>query len=71
MHILYGTLGCHLCEDAEALLTQADIPFNTIDIIDDALLLDSYGQHIPVFKTDVGVCYWPFNIAQIKQIIES
>lgn len=71
MHILYGTLGCHLCDDAEAMLTQAGIPFNSIDIIDDESLLDRYGQHIPVFITDLGVCYWPFTIAQIKKLIKN
>ena len=35
-YLLYGTLGCHLCEQAEQLLTQAQqvmaIEWQTVDI---------------------------------------
>lgn len=71
MHILYGTLGCHLCDQAQALLSQADITFTPIDIIDDDGLLAAYGQHIPVFKTAKGVLYWPFDVGQVMRLIDS
>ena len=35
--ILYGTEGCHLCEDAEQLMMATGIAFETRDIIHDDL----------------------------------
>lgn len=68
MHILYGTIGCHLCDDAQAMLEQAGITFCYVDVVEDDALLTEFGLHIPVFKTDLGLLYWPFNLGQVTAI---
>ena len=45
-YILYGTLGCHLCDDAEQLLVQAQlvlpITWRTVDIALEQNLMTKY-----------------------------
>jgi hypothetical protein len=69
--ILYGTLGCHLCELAEAQLapllgllqqqTQS-VEIECIDIAADDDLLQRYGESIPVLRRerDDRELRWPF-----------
>ncbi len=71
--ILFSTSGCHLCEEAEALLAQLDVKFLIQDIIDDPLLVEKYGIIIPVVfittnNTELG---WPFGLAELKQFLDS
>ncbi|KQT44056.1 MULTISPECIES: glutaredoxin family protein [unclassified Methylophilus] len=64
--ILYGTLGCHLCEDAERVLQALALTYKTIDIIDDNQLLEKFETSIPVLKgTGETYLYWPFNETQV------
>ncbi len=67
--ILYGTLGCHLCDEAEAvlapLLNDNPCDIECIDISDDDRLLERYGELIPVLRRlhdDAELC-WPFDAA--------
>lgn len=70
VYVLYHTEGCHLCELATALLTQADIPFQTIDICDDKELMERYSVLIPVLKTwDERKLFWPFDAQQLQEFI--
>lgn len=62
---LYSTWGCHLCEQAETLLTEADIKFQMIDIIDDEQLLQQFRLHIPVLAVGDKLLYWPFDAASV------
>jgi hypothetical protein len=70
---LYGTLGCHLCDDALALcltdMPAADIA--VIDIIDDEKLLELYRVHIPVLErlSDQEKLFWPFEQTQILELL--
>jgi glutaredoxin len=54
--ILYGRPGCHLCDDALAVLERirADQPFalSTVNIEDDDALLRAYLERIPVVALD-------------------
>lgn len=70
--ILYSTEGCHLCEDAEALLAaaQAQYPslrWTVVDIADDDTLFERYGWLIPVLRAETnaensgGELRWPFD----------
>lgn len=65
--ILYGTAGCHLCEEAETLLAQtlarqSQTPgFRVKDIIEDADLLARYGTRIPVLAAAETELNWPFS----------
>lgn len=70
---LYGTLGCHLCDEAKNLLQQAlmvkDFTYETIDIIDlPESQMQSLADKIPVLMTPNKTLYYPFSIMDIMQI---
>lgn len=62
---LYTTLGCHLCEQALALLDpwlQEGLQLALVDIAEDDLLMARYGVRIPVVASPCGAeIGWPFN----------
>ena len=67
--ILYGTLGCHLCDEAEALLSPLltiDCSIECIDISESDQLIEQYGTSIPVLQRlrDSAELHWPFDLAQ-------
>lgn len=71
---LYGTLGCHLCEQAELLLLQLQdarpIAWQIVDIAD--LPLDEQqclATEIPVLKTPHTTLKWPFGLADLLRLI--
>jgi glutaredoxin len=53
---LYGKPGCHLCDDARAVVerVRADHPFELreVDVSLDPVLLREYGERIPVLAVD-------------------
>jgi hypothetical protein len=53
---LYSKPGCHLCDDARAVVERvcADLgeSFHEISILDDPALLERYGEEIPVTLVD-------------------
>ena len=74
-YILYGTSGCHLCDEAESIISAAitnqSIIFIKQDIINDDHLLHEYSLTIPVFKslaTQEELC-WPFTEEVIQAFI--
>lgn len=71
--ILYTTLGCHLCEQALAMLTELNpnLCIEEVEISADDLLLQEYGLRIPVIAItgkdhELG---WPFNITQLADFL--
>ena len=65
---LYSTSACHLCEEAELLLTQSSVKWQTIEITDHEELLELYSHKIPVIYDSHNkkeLC-WPFNMADIQ-----
>ena len=70
---LYGTLGCHLCDDALALCLaeMAADDISVIDIIDAEKLLELYRISIPVLErlSDNKKLFWPFEQAQILELL--
>ena len=67
---LFGTLGCHLCEIAEAEvmpLVEHGLLVELVDITDPADLTDVYGLRIPVLRRmDTGAeLDWPFDTDQV------
>lgn len=46
--ILYSRPGCHLCDDARAVLRAERVEFEEIDIESDDQLLKRYLERIPV-----------------------
>jgi glutaredoxin len=73
--ILYSTLGCHLCEQARALmwpsLAAAGYELEEVDISESEQLMTRYQLNIPVAKNlDTGQeLFWPFNGFQVEQLI--
>jgi glutaredoxin len=54
--VLYARPGCHLCDDARAVIeaARAEVPFvfEEIDIESDDALIRDYGLRIPVVAVD-------------------
>lgn len=67
---LFGTLGCHLCEIAEAEimpLVEHGLLVELVDITESDDLAEDYGLRIPVLRRmDTGAeLDWPFDTGQV------
>ena len=67
---LFGTLGCHLCEIAEAEimpLVEHGLLVELVDITEPDDLTEAYGLRIPVLRrVDTGAeLGWPFDTEQV------
>ncbi len=49
---IYGRPGCHLCDDARAVLDRVGEPYAEVDIERDDALLARYLERIPVVTLD-------------------
>ena len=49
---LYGRPGCHLCDDAQAVLDRVGEPYDLVDIESDDELFKRYLERIPVIALD-------------------
>ncbi len=49
---LYGRPGCHLCDDARAVLDRVGEPYDLVDIEGDDELFKRYLERIPVIAVD-------------------
>ena len=60
---LYTTSACHLCELAEALLHEAGLSAESIEIANEDSLVSRYGIRIPVIKRldTQAELDWPFT----------
>ncbi|MDD5412112.1 MAG: glutaredoxin family protein [Methylobacter sp.] len=76
--MLFGTSGCHLCEQAEYIINDClpdglDLIIEEIDIAEQEQWQDRYAIRIPVLyhpetKQELG---WPFDQADVKEFIKS
>ena len=74
--LLFGTFGCHLCEQAELIIKSClannkELTIETIDIAEQEQWQEQYALRIPVLyhpetKKDLG---WPFNTVLVKKFI--
>lgn len=74
---LLGTSGCHLCDDAQALLAQT-VNFDAtnillVDIADSDVLVARYGTCIPVLRcvSSGQELNWPFDAAALRRFLVS
>lgn len=72
--VLLGTKGCHLCDTAEALLSQAaaarPLAWEYRDIALEAELVSRYGERIPVLLLPDGrELGWPFSLLDILKLV--
>ncbi|MBC7786379.1 MAG: glutaredoxin family protein [Methylophilaceae bacterium] len=67
--ILYSTLNCHLCENAELLLKQTNVEWRAIEIADNDDLLNLYGLKIPVLQNYLSKAElsWPFTQTDVER----
>jgi Glutaredoxin-like domain (DUF836) len=77
--ILYGTLGCHLCEVAEAQIAAlleslhlSTLEIECLDIVDSDELLAVYGERIPVLRRvlDGAEIAWPFADEALRDLLQ-
>ena len=69
MLILYQRDDCHLCDVALAVLAEVRAPeFTSVFIDEDAGLVDTYGERVPVLcRPDDGrELDWPFDAATLQ-----
>ena len=71
---LFGTLGCHLCEVAEAELlpfVEHGLLVELVDIVEQQTWLDRYALRIPVLRrSDTGAeLDWPFEAEQVASFL--
>lgn len=68
---LYGKPGCHLCDDARAVVERvcADLgeSYEEISILDDPALLERYGEEIPVTVVDGRqISFWRIDEQRLR-----
>ena len=73
---LYTTLGCHLCEDALALLHRArsegfEFQIVEVEISESDSLMERYGIRIPVirFDNEERELGWPFQFDELVTFV--
>jgi hypothetical protein len=71
--LLFGTQGCHLCEQAQTLLSQLAIPVENIDIANEIQWQTEFAVLIPVLYHSPSQRYinWPFDSKVILSFIQS
>lgn len=65
------TMGCHLCEDAEAIVRRA-IPqavVEHVDIAESDAGITRYGTRIPVLRINGKELDWPFSLLDVRSAI--
>jgi len=70
--LLYGTSGCHLCDEAQELLKAlGNVTWHEIDIADDDTLLARYATRIPVLaRPDGSEIGWPFGKDELRTFLK-
>ncbi len=70
--LLYVTRGCHLCEDARAVLAEAGLghAVQAVEIGYDEALAERYGVRIPVLRVPATgrELDWPFTAADVRAV---
>lgn len=75
---LYTTQGCHLCEQALALLLHArdngyELEISEVEIADSEPLMARYGIRIPVIQPTASdrELGWPFSYEDLERFINN
>ncbi|TWD79771.1 glutaredoxin [Kribbella amoyensis] len=71
---LYGKPGCHLCEDARAIVdavcAELGVGWTEVDITTDAALMAEYGEQIPVTFVDGRQHdFWRVDPARLRKAL--
>jgi hypothetical protein len=79
---LVGKPGCHLCDDARAVVTgvlggldadrSAAVTLEELSILDDRVLADRYAEEIPVLLIDGRVHnYWRVDADRLRAALDA
>lgn len=71
-YVLYQRDYCHLCDQALAVMAQANAPdFDSVWVDDDATLEARYGTRVPVLRDTQHEreLDWPFDEAALRQFL--
>lgn len=69
---LYTTAGCHLCEQARAVLHALDptLAIRAVDVAEDGALMARYGERIPVVCHQGRELGWPFGLPEARAFLQ-
>jgi glutaredoxin len=72
---LYTRPGCHLCEEALALLRQAargrPVEIIAVNVDERPELATRYGERVPVAQIGARELAWPFTLAQARAALDT
>ena len=70
-YLLFGTAGCHLCEEAAQLLAEAGLTFQQAEIMDKQEWQEKYSLSIPVLQhvKSLAELAWPFESERIQAFL--
>lgn len=70
--LLLGTAGCHLCEEAELILSNFRLEFELVDIAEQEQWQPEYALRIPVLLhlDSEKVLGWPFTAEDVEAFIK-
>jgi glutaredoxin len=71
---LYGRAGCHLCDEARAVVAEVtgelDTGFEEIDVDSDPALVRRYGDEVPVVCVDgAQVAFWRIDAQRLRSLL--
>lgn len=69
--VLYTTLGCHLCDQARELVAMVNpgLELTPVDVAEDDVLIEQYGERIPVLMCEGRELAWPFGLLDVQQFL--
>ena len=72
--IVYTRVGCHLCEEAEAVVARvcaaAGLGWTTVDVDESPELQAQYGDYVPVVVVDgVQQGFWRIDEARLTRVL--
>lgn len=68
---LIGKPGCHLCDEARAIVVsvcaETGTPWREVSILDDDALADAFWQQIPVVQVDDRtIAFWRITAEELR-----
>lgn len=76
--MLYGRAGCHLCDEARAVVArvcgEVGVPWAEVDVDDPGGpdLADAYGERVPVVAVDgVDVAQWQVSERALRSLLRA
>ncbi|MEN0129419.1 MAG: glutaredoxin family protein [Brevundimonas sp.] len=69
--VLYGRVGCHLCDDAREVIRALGEPWSEVDIdVVGGDVLEEYGELVPVVEVDgVRQGYWRIDADRLRRAL--